>query len=159
MFPFNLWMTCMEASFEGVKLAVRFSEMAFASHTVIGARTGIIREAVRKPLDGDYAEMSRMVMEKLVGFSQAWTGALMDLWKLQIGLLTLGSGLPALLGGGKAVRAKRTRALKDSARLLRDGSGLAGRAVAPLHRKVSANARRLQRAAGPSKASRAKRPR
>lgn len=46
MFPFNLWMTCMEVGFEGVKLAVRFSEMAFDSHAVIGVRTGVI-DAVR----------------------------------------------------------------------------------------------------------------
>jgi len=55
---------------EAIALATHSAELALASMAVVGARTPLIASAAREPAKGDYAELTRMVVEKPLAFAK-----------------------------------------------------------------------------------------
>jgi hypothetical protein len=51
-------------------LATANAELAMATLRVVNARTPMIVEALRDPMRGDYAELTRMVSEKPMAFAR-----------------------------------------------------------------------------------------
>ncbi len=128
--------------------SVKISEMMIASGVVIGARMGLMNAALRSPLDADYAELNRMVPEKVAAMSRAgavWFDGACQLQRdlaeqfVDVGMLMLG-GVPS---------AKRIAKLADDSsrrgtRALMFPVITGGAAMAPVHKTVTANARRLR---------------
>ena len=150
MWPMDAGLSLMRAAVGMAETGARFSEMMLASHHVIGKRVDLIHAAAQSPLDGDYAELNRMVPEKLAAFSQAgavlanqWREAqveLFDQWRDMVMLMTPGLPSPGRLRGyGERSAERATRAM---ARSMKAG----GLALAPVHKAATANSRRLKRA-------------
>ena len=143
------WAELMKASFGMVSTGLQVSEMLVASGSVIGARMTIMGTAARRPLDGDYAEIGGMVLEKAIAMSRV-NQALVDQWSAMLrdaseqashlGGLALG-GRP-LLPGDLAPLAERW--LTHGTRMITRTMETGGLALAPVHEQATANARRLR---------------
>jgi hypothetical protein len=124
--PANLWTLGLDLS----KLTL---ETLNASARVIDARSRVIHNACRDPLSADHAELNRMVGEKVLAFSAAgWSMAgdaaalQRDWWKLM-----------SVSAGGPLGRSRR------ATRLTKRATRSAKKALTPVHRTATANARRL----------------
>ena len=143
------WAELMKASLGMVGTSIQASEMMFASSAVIGARMTIMGDAARRPLDGDYAELGGMVLEKAVAVSRV-NKALVDQWSAM--LLDASEQAQRV---GKVVLSGRPLSPRDLSRLaefwLAHGTRMISRtmdagglALAPVHQQATANARRLR---------------
>jgi hypothetical protein len=141
----------MRAGFGMFEAGIRFGEMMIASQSVIGARVGMMQAAAQSPLDGDYAELGRMVPEKVAALSRSGA-ALSEEWRKMQGDMfdqwrewgTLMSAMPSvgrLHAFGERSAARGTRTLVRS-------MGAGGVALDPVHKAATANARRLKRGKG-----------
>lgn len=141
-------LSLMRAGFGMFEAGMKFSEMMLASQSVIGTRVGLMDEAVRNPLDGDYAELNRMIPEKMAAFSlsgaaltKEWRkaqGEMFDQWR-EFGML-MGS-VPTL---GR-INAFNQRSSHRGTRALVRSMEAGGVALAPVHKSATANARRLKK--------------
>ena len=128
---------------DAFSLAASSAELTLATMQVVAARTPMIAQALRDPMRGDYAELTRMVSEKPMAFAR---GAM--------------AGGPGLL----AMAAESNRYLTDAWKVPRGGAvgmtaaldmfqfwgrmmslGMAWQAaaMAPVRTVATANARRL----------------
>lgn len=127
-------------------LASASAELALASLRVIDARAPMIVAAVRDPMRGDYAELTRMVSEKPLAFAQgaaaagpAWLAMaaesnryLAQAWNWKAPRAGLAPALDASLG-----------AMAFWARMMSLGVAWQSAMLAPIHAAATANARRL----------------
>jgi hypothetical protein len=113
-------------------LALKAAEVAWAAPQVITQRLSRMAVAGARPTAADKREMHRMGAEKSAAFFESWAAmgfeALRWQQKMVMSMMT-----PAWLGGGRAPNAQRT--------LL----SMMGQGLAPVHRRVTANARRLRK--------------
>jgi hypothetical protein len=148
--PLAYWTRVMSAWGSVGATHERLNETATASQAVIASRTNTIGAAMRSPLSGDYAELGRMVPEKVAAFSQSGTAGLSALFALQAGYVAQAQEVGAMLLRGRpltlgemAELSERTsmhalHALETSAKMGRD-------VVAPLHKAATGNAKRLRK--------------
>lgn len=146
MNPFELWTGMLRDGAAITRTGFQLAETMQASHAVIDQRSRTIASACRDPLSADYAELGRMVPEKVAAFSQAGAAALDDFHAIQNETLAhwqqlMSIGLRGRLPTGAEMAAMTAR----SARVATRGAAAAGKALAPIHRTATANARRLQR--------------
>ncbi|KQZ18374.1 hypothetical protein [Caulobacter sp. Root1472] len=125
-------------------LASASAELALASLRVIDARTPMIVAAVRDPMRGNYAELTRMVSEKPLAFAQG-AAAAGPAW-----LAMAAESNRYLAQAWKAPRAGLAPALDASlgamafwARMMSLGVAWQSAMLAPIHAAATANARRL----------------
>jgi hypothetical protein len=149
MIGMDMGLSFVRAGFGMFEASMKFSEMMLASHSVIGTRVDLMNAAVRDPLGGDYAELGRMVPEKMAAFSRSGA-ALADEWRKSQGDLfdqwrEWGVLMSAIPTPGK-LKAFNERASKRGARAVTRSMGAGGVALEPVHRTATANARRLTRA-------------
>ena len=138
----------MKAALYSVQTGVRTSEMLTASGTVIASRMGSMAGAVRNPLGGDHVELGRMIPEKVSAFSDA-AMAIINLWAaMALQASRHIDHVSSTLRGSRfatvnelAALSARTAALSTS--LMALGLTAGGVALAPIHKKATANARRL----------------
>src|ERR1700741_1641507 len=69
--PFPTWSRLSSAWFATAQTGINASRMVETSGKIATARTEMIGTAMRTPLQGDYAELGRMVPEKMVAFGKA----------------------------------------------------------------------------------------
>jgi hypothetical protein len=141
-------LSLMRAGFGMFEAGMKFSEMLLASHSVIGTRVDLMNQAARNPLSGDYAELGRMVPEKMAAFTRSgaaladeWRkvqGDMFDQWR-EFGRLV--SDVPTL--GRLDAFGKQTS--QRGARTMVRAMEASGRALEPVHKTATANARRLKR--------------
>lgn len=147
----NTGLRLMNAGFGMFEASMKFSEMLLASHSVIGKRVALIKEAASDPLSADYAELGRMVPEKMAAFTRSgaalaeeWRkvhGDLFDQWR-EFGALM--SGVPTM----GQLDAFGRRSSKRGTRAMVRSMGAGALALEPVHRAATANARRLKRSRG-----------
>ena len=103
-------------------------EVAVTAPSVVAMRTAQMAAAGSRPGRRDRDELERMGTEKFSAFGQAWSAMAMEMWlyPLRVGAAMM-SGTP---GGAMTLPLPRTF----------------GVALAPVRRRVRANARRLARA-------------
>ena len=142
------WAELMKAGFGMMSTGLRAGEMMVASGSVIGARMAILGSAARRPLEGDYAEIGGMVMEKAVAVSRV-NQALVDQWSA---MLRDASEQTRHLGGlvlkGQPLSPRELLQLTESwlahgTRMMTRTMDTGGLALAPVHQQATANARRL----------------
>lgn len=138
-FPFEFWLTAFRTS---QKLAATMT----AASIVVDRRMQTMTEAAQNPLRGDYAELSRMVPEKVEAFSKAGASMIADIAALQAQAWANWSAMAALAAGGRGGNLADWIAIANrSSRMIERASEANGKALAPVHRAVTGNARRLKR--------------
>lgn len=138
----DMWTSGMNLTAAGLK----FGEMMGASAHVFGSRCGSIAEAARNPVGGDYAELGRMVPEKVDAFSRAGRSALADLYAIHTDAVANWMQLGTIMAAGRLpTSAEAARMTGRSSRLGSRAAASAGKALAPVHRRATANAKRLRR--------------
>lgn len=122
----------------------RFSETMTASGTVINSRTQMMREAARDPIHGNYAELGRMMPEKVEAFAEAGASIMTDFCAIQLQNWTNWNQimLAAMTGRAPTYSDWRRLAVKQS-RTTQRAIRASGKALAPVHRAALANAKRL----------------
>ncbi len=144
----DAWAELMKASLGLMITGVQVSEMMAASGSVIGARMTIMGTAARSPADGDYAEISGMVSEKVVAFSKV-NQALVDQWSamlLDVSEQAQHVGSSVLDGrplGPRDLLQLTEQLLAHGTRMMTRTMETGGLALAPVHQQATANARRL----------------
>lgn len=137
-----MWASGMELAAVGLK----YGEMMDASAHVIHSRCGSIADAVRNPFEGDYAELGRMVPEKVDAFSRAGQAAFADLCAIQTDILANLIHLGRIAAARRLPTSAETdRIARRSSRVNARASAAAGKMLAPVHRRATGNAKRLRR--------------
>lgn len=144
----DMGLSLMRAGFGMLEAGVKFGEMMIASHSVIGRRVDLIQAAARNPLLADYAELGRMVPEKVAAFTLSGA-ALAEEWrKAQSELFDQWSEFGALMTNVPTmgrISAFHSRSSQRGARAIERPMRAGGLALEPVHRAATRNARRLQR--------------
>ena len=138
----DLWSSGLRMAQTGIKI----TEAMRASGEVIDSRVRTMAEAAIDPLGGDYRELGRMIPEKIDAFGQAGAAAFGDLMAMQSAAMANYSQLATLAFAGRAPTIAEAEAMwARSCGIAGRAMDSAGRALAPLHSSVTANARRLRR--------------
>jgi 1-acyl-sn-glycerol-3-phosphate acyltransferase len=111
--------------------AVKLAELGFFAPQVVAHRVTRMALAGTSPSARDRKEFTGMVVEKQLAFTQAWLGMFAEGMRLQQQLAL--SMLTGATPGRHAAQVKRAAAR------------MASTAIAPIHRKAAANAKRLAR--------------
>ncbi|MEL0209484.1 MAG: hypothetical protein VW891_02645 [Novosphingobium sp.] len=143
MTPFDFWTGMWRSGQAMADAGMKMAQMADASRTVIETRSQAMLAASRDPLNGDYAELSRMVPEKVAAFARAGASAVDDLQAVQAQAIANWQMMMGIaLKGRAATPAEVGTMTSRTATIIERSAKAAGRALAPVHR----NARRLTRA-------------
>jgi hypothetical protein len=145
--------------------ATRMAEMALAAGQTIGHRSLMLAQAAGNPAAMADPEFTRMVAEKMAvaaetgmtvatrmaAAQQAWAG-----WfgaQLPLGLAALTGAANPVSVWQEWMRLSVSQSAEIGTRLLDDAAALTEASLAPAHRVVSANARRLGRTKRPRSAT------
>lgn len=148
--PFSYWSRVADSWMMMNATGERLARTAGASMDVISARSDKIAEALRSPMTGDYAELSRMVPEKVEAFAATGAVIAQAWWKAQSDLLdsmsrTASAGTSGHLPTPFDLFRTWSDASYDLLRTMESASRLGRDALAPIHRAATSNARRLKR--------------
>lgn len=144
--PFDTWSRMVSAGWSMATIGLRAGETLVAADSVIRHRGAAIDAALRNPLTADHAELSRMVSEKAEAFGSAGASVMADMARLQADMMAQASAVAAIWMSGRPPTARAmneltSRSERMAVRALRSGE----RALAPVHAKATANAKRLGR--------------
>jgi hypothetical protein len=146
--PFTSWSRMMSAAFDMSMLGMRMVETASASNDVINARTPMIKAAMQSPLDANYGELSRMVPEKVTAFSAAGSVMMKGWWAMNAAFWADSQHIATMMARGRLPTLGESSALanRTAARALSMMEGAVdtgSRALSPVHKTATSNARRL----------------
>lgn len=131
----NVWSTAM-----------RLGETLAATQSVLASRSRTLDTAIRNPMETDFAELGRFVPEKMDAFSRAGLAWTMQFWRLQADAFAQMQDLGAIAMAGARPKPRVVkRVIRRSGKLATEASVSAGRALAPVHKTVTANQKRLKR--------------
>jgi hypothetical protein len=140
----------MQAAFDLAEMGLKTGEMTAAAGAVIATRLRVLAEAQQDPRKADRAELGRMVPEKIKAFSDAGAAVIDEFWSLQrdVGSYMVYVGRAMMTGRpplpGEMLELAERSSIHGT-RLATAAIGAAGVALAPIHKKATANARRLAR--------------
>jgi len=109
------------------RLATQAFELSLAAPHVMAHRLARLAFAGPSPSARDRREFHRMGAEKLAAFCESWSAMYLALWRANLNLALWPSQMWSPAWGA------------------RTGLGILGRGLAPIHRRATANARRLRR--------------
>lgn len=145
----RLWGDMMKAGAAAADAGVKLAETMAASADVVQSRSRTIAEACRDPIGGDHRELARMMPEKVEAFGAAGRIAFAEFSALQSAAFADWQRMAVLAMSGRAPSADELAGMASrSSRLTERASKAAGKALAPIHRSATGNARRLKRKAG-----------
>lgn len=121
-------------------LAVKTAELAFAVPQVVAHRVARMALSGPEPSARDRKEFTRMVAEKNVAFAESWLAMSTQAALANQALAT--SFFRSFLG---AARGKQPSVVRSAAQVQKAALGVLGKGLAPVHRKATANAKRLAR--------------
>ena len=144
--PFAMWLDLWESGARSMTAGLRFAEMMQASGEVVRSRSTTIGEAMRDPINGDYRELGLMVPEKIEAFSGAAHSIFGDVAAIQASTQANMAQAASLMMAGRAPTISEASAMwTRSGQALSRSLAMAGKAMAPVHGKATANARRLRK--------------
>jgi len=146
MTPFDFWAGLWRTGLSFTQTGVTMAETLGAAGHVIDSRSRTMAAASRSPMTGDYAELGRMIPEKIDAFSRGAFASMADLQAVQTHLFAnwqtmMQAGFAGRLPSQKEMETMTGRGAQIAEHLSRAGS----KALAPVHRTATANARRLKR--------------
>ncbi|MEO8411906.1 MAG: polyhydroxyalkanoate granule-associated phasin [Propionivibrio sp.] len=121
-------------------LAVKATELAFAAPQVVAHRVTRMALAGPKLSPRDRKEFSRMVTEKNAAFGESWRAM-----STQAVLANQALAASFFRSFFAAARGKQPSAAALTAQFQKAALGVMGKGLAPVHRKATANAKRLAR--------------
>lgn len=147
---FTMWTRMMDAARDIARTGQKASETLAATHAVIDTRIDVIRDAITSPLTADYAELGRMVPEKVEAFSKAGSAVAAEWWAMQTDMIAQAQQLAAIAMKGRPptaaeLNAIATRNVAHGARMIERSVALGAGVLKPVHARATANARRLKR--------------
>ncbi|CAN5324097.1 hypothetical protein BH10PSE12_BH10PSE12_01640 [soil metagenome] len=148
--PFTFYSRMVSAVLGMAGTAQRAAETMNASQEVIAKRTSMMGTAAQSPLDGNYAELGRMIPEKVDAFAKAGAAIASDWWAMQSAFMTEAQHLGSMALKGRAPTLTEFSALsaRNAAFMLtafERGSAIGAKGLDPIHASATANARRLRR--------------
>ncbi|MES2058745.1 MAG: hypothetical protein V4564_22595 [Pseudomonadota bacterium] len=152
--PFSSWLRLTSIWADLSRTGLRTMETLAASNSVVERRAGMIDAAIRNPLAGDYAELSRMIPEKVDAFSKSGMAMANEWWSMQAALLTEMQAFWGIALRGRTptlgeMNAAGSRATSYALSTAERGANLGAVGLAPIHKQATANARRLKRKKSP----------
>ena len=142
--PFDMWTRMMTAGLDLAATGQRMNETLVAAGNVVRHRGETIDSAMRNPLTADHAELGLMVSEKAEAFASAGASIVTDMMKLQMDMFAQANAVTAVMITGRPPSQRTADAIaRRSERILTRAMGSSGRALAPIHAKATANAKRL----------------
>jgi hypothetical protein len=147
---FTAWSRLMSAGFEMGRMGFRVADTMAASNSVIARRSDVIGAAMRNPGKADYAELGRMVPEKVEAFSRSGSAVVSEYWSMQTALFREMQNIGAMVMRGRLptpgeVDALSSRGSAYAVGAIEQAVAMGGAALAPVHARATANARRLRR--------------
>jgi hypothetical protein len=144
--PFAFWSSLWRSGMTMAETGGKFAEMMRAATDVVDSRTRTMAAATRNPLTADYHELGRMVPEKVEAFSASARAAADDFQALQSESLAQWQAFGQIaLRGRPPTAAELARLTARSARIIDRAAQAGGKALAPVHKRATANAKRLKR--------------
>ena len=142
------WGRLMRAGIEMTRASMRVGETVTAADSVVRSRMDKIGQAAFNPLTGDYAELARMVPEKVEALSQAGEIAATELMALQYEMMRQVQQVGAMIMAGRPMTfgdmtKMAGRTSERATRIAVRSMGVGGAVFAPIHAKATDNARRL----------------
>ncbi|MBB5684144.1 hypothetical protein [Sphingobium boeckii] len=142
--PFDMWTRMMTAGLDMAATGQRMNETLVAAGSVVRHRGETIDAAMRNPLTADHAELGLMMSEKTEAFASAGMAMATDIMKLQMDMFAQAGAVAAVMATGRLPSSQTANAIAQrSERILVRAMGSGGRALAPIHAKATANAKRL----------------
>ena len=136
--PWREWQRLMRAG-------TMWGETMNAAHVVVGHRSKTIETALSNPFAADHVELGRMMSEKGTAFGAAGASLARDWFAMQADLGAQTSALGKIMFGQlpnpRAAQAMLTRNQRLGSAALASSI----RALTPLHRTATANAKRLSK--------------
>ena len=148
--PFTAWYRLALAAAEMSATAVKASNTVAATPEIISRRTGMIGAAISSPSTGNYAELSRMVPEKVQAFSAAWTVVATEMLNMQAAWWREVAGVSATMSIGRLPTMIEAESAVDrfaryNVRTVERVAEMGTAALAPVALQVRKNSRRLHR--------------
>ena len=147
--PFAVYSRMVSAAFGMAGTTQRASETLDASREVIARRVELMGDAARSPLDGNYAELGRMMPEKMEAFGKAGAAMANEWWAMQSAYLAeiRHMGTIAMKGRAPSMAELLTLWQRNAAfglRALEHASAMGDKGLRPIHATATANAKRLK---------------
>ena len=128
-----------------IRAGTMIGETWVATQQVVEHRSKAIEGALADPIHADHAELTRMVTEKGTAFGNAGASLARDWWAMQADLgaqaVAVGNMMMGKIPSPSATQATITRAQRLASAALSSSV----RAMAPVHRVATANAKRLSK--------------
>lgn len=138
----NMWREGLRSA----KTGARIVETMEASRSVLDSRCKTIAAIAMDPLHGDYRELGRLIPEKVDALGKAGASAWSDMAAIQSDAVANMQQAGRIILSGRLPSASDAEQLwSRSARMVERAMGAGDRAFAPLHQRVTSNARRLKR--------------
>lgn len=143
------WSRLFSAGLEIGRVGLRAAETLATSHTVISRRCDVIGAAIRNPAKADYAELSRMVPEKVEALSRSGSAVVSQCLSMQTALFHEMQNMAAMMMQARLPTPRDLGALSARGSAYAVGAveqavAMGDAALAPIHSGVTANARRLR---------------
>ena len=135
--PWREWQRLMRAG-------TMWGETMSAAHAVVGHRSKTIETALTNPLAADHVELGRMMSEKGTAFGAAGVSLARDWFALQADLGAQTSAIGKIMFGQLPTPRTAQAMMTRSQRLGSAALASSIRALAPVHRTATANAKRLK---------------
>ena len=146
MTPFDFWAGMWRTGTSLAQTGFTMAETLNASQQVIDSRSQMMAAASRSPFTGDYAELGRMIPEKIDAFSRGASAAMAEWHAVQSDLFANWQTMARAGFAGRLPSARDVEAMTArSARIMEHLSSAGAKALAPVHRAATANAKRLSR--------------
>lgn len=130
---------------QAARLGADWAETMMRSQRVIGARLPLIAEVARDPFDADHRELTRMGWEKAQALAESGEAALSAGRSVRRAAEANAAAIGGLAGGRALWPADWLRLIETNLAAAVAVSALPAAALAPVHRRVVANDRRLGR--------------
>jgi len=128
-----------------VRAGTMWSETLTAAHAVVGHRSKTIESALNDPFGADHAELGRMVSEKTSAFGAAGASLARDYFSMQADLSAQAAALGQMMLGQLPTPRASQAMIARSQRLGTAALSSSIRALTPVHKAATANAKRLEK--------------
>ena len=126
-----------------IRAGTMWGETVSAAHAVVGHRTRTIETALNNPFAADHVELGRMMSEKGTAFGAAGASLARDWFAMQADLGAQTAALGKMMAGQLPTPRATQAMISRNQRLGSAALASSIRALGPVHRTATANAKRL----------------